>query len=199
MTSAAASAASSAPPATVTVLTAGYVGPRTASTVTLLRDGDTVVVVDPGMVADRGLILGPLADAGVTPDQVTDVVFSHHHPDHTLNAALFPAARYHDHWAIYQDDLWTDRPADGFALSPSIRLAATPGHTPEDISTLVDTAEGLVVLTHLWWSADGPVEDPYATDPEALHASRRAVLDLAPVLVVPGHGAPFAPTAATPR
>ncbi|MFJ9575269.1 MBL fold metallo-hydrolase [Streptomyces sp. NPDC101191] len=185
--------------ATVTVLTAGYVGPRTASTVTLLRDGGTVVVVDPGTVADRALILGPLAATSVTPEQVTDVVFSHHHPDHTLNAALFPNARYHDHWAIYQDDLWTDRPADGFALSPSIRLAATPGHTPEDISTLVDTADGLVVLTHLWWSADGPAEDPYATDPEALHASRRAVLALGPALVVPGHGAPFAPTPETPR
>ncbi|MFF9838897.1 MBL fold metallo-hydrolase [Streptomyces sp. NPDC013740] len=185
--------------ATVTVLTAGYVGPRTASTVSLLRDGDTVVVVDPGMVADRALILAPLAAAGVTPEQVTDVVFSHHHPDHTLNAALFPTARYHDHWAIYQDDLWTDRPADGFALSPSIRLAATPGHTPEDISTLVDTAEGLVVLTHLWWSADGPPEDPYATDPAALHASRRTILDLGPVLVVPGHGEPFVPGAATPH
>ncbi|MFF3320060.1 MBL fold metallo-hydrolase [Streptomyces sp. NPDC003035] len=184
--------------ATLTVLTAGYVGPRTASTVSLLRDGDTVVVVDPGMVADRRLILGPLADAGVAPEQVTDVVFSHHHPDHTLNAALFPAARYHDHWAIYEDDLWIDRPADGFALSPSIRLAATPGHTPEDISTLAETADGLVVLTHLWWSAEGPVEDPYATDPAALHASRRAILDLAPALVVPGHGTAFVPTADTP-
>ncbi|MFD7324386.1 MBL fold metallo-hydrolase [Streptomyces sp. NPDC059875] len=185
--------------ATLTILTAGYVGPRTASTVSLLRDGDTVVVVDPGMVADRKLILGPLAAAGVAPEQVTDVVFSHHHPDHTLNAALFPAARYHDHWAIYQDDLWIDRAADGFVISPAIRLAATPGHTPEDISTLAETADGLVVLTHLWWSADGPVEDPYATDPVALHASRRAILDLAPALVVPGHGEAFAPTADTPR
>ncbi|MBT2441851.1 MBL fold metallo-hydrolase [Streptomyces sp. ISL-36] len=184
--------------ATLTVLTEGYVGPRTASTVSLLRDGDVVVVVDPGMVADRELILGPLDAAGVVPGQVTDVVFSHHHPDHTLNAALFPAARYHDHWAVYQDDLWTDRPADGFALSPSIRLAATPGHTAEDISTLAETADGLVVLTHLWWSSDGPVEEPYATDPAALHASRRAILDLSPALVVPGHGAAFTPTAATP-
>jgi hypothetical protein len=25
-----------------------------------------------------------------------------HHPDHTVNAALFPNARIHDHWAIYQ-------------------------------------------------------------------------------------------------
>jgi glyoxylase-like metal-dependent hydrolase (beta-lactamase superfamily II) len=185
--------------ASVTILTAGYVGPRTASTVSLLRDGETIVVVDPGMVADRGLILDPLADVGVAPEQVTDVVFSHHHPDHTLNAALFPAARYHDHWAIYQDDLWTNRPADGFELSPSIRLAATPGHTPEDISTLVDTHEGLVVLTHLWWAADGPAEDPYATDPVALHASRRTILGLAPALIVPGHGAAFAPTDSTPR
>ncbi|MEU2280961.1 MBL fold metallo-hydrolase [Streptomyces sp. NPDC013178] len=180
------------------ILTTGYVGPRTASTVSLVHDGDTVVVVDPGMVADRTLILDPLAEEGVSPHRVTDVVFSHHHPDHTLNAALFPAARFHDHWAIYENDVWTDRPADGFAISPSIRLAATPGHTAEDISTLVDTADGLVVFTHLWWSADGPVEDPYATDPEALHASRAKVLALSPALIVPGHGAAFSPDGSTP-
>ncbi len=50
---------------------------------------------------------------------MTDVVLSHHHPDHTINAALFPSARYHDHWAIYQDDVWTSRDAEGFELSPS--------------------------------------------------------------------------------
>ena len=179
-------------------LTTGYVGARTASTVSLVRDGETVVVVDPGMVADRSLILDPLAAEGVAPHRVTDVVFSHHHPDHTLNAALFPTARFHDHWAIYRDDVWTDRPADGFALSPSIRLAATPGHTPEDISTLVDTAAGLVVFTHLWWHAEGPAEDPYATDPQALHDSRAKILALSPALIVPGHGSPFAPDAGTP-
>ncbi|MGW3412218.1 MBL fold metallo-hydrolase [Streptomyces sp. NPDC000888] len=185
--------------ATLSILTAGYVGERTASTVSLLRDGDVLVVVDPGMVADRKLILGPLSEAGVAPEQVTDVVFSHHHPDHTLNAALFPAARFHDHWAIYQDDLWIDRPADGFQLSPSIRLAATPGHTAEDISTLADTSEGLVVLTHLWWGEQGPADDPYATDPAALHASREAILGLSPALIVPGHGPAFVPTGSTPR
>ncbi|WP_225882188.1 MBL fold metallo-hydrolase [Streptomyces aureocirculatus] len=60
-----------------------------ASTVCLLRDGDTIVVVDPGMVEDRTLILDPLAAAGISPGQVTDVVFGHHHPDDALNAALF--------------------------------------------------------------------------------------------------------------
>ena len=56
--------------ATLTILTAGYVGNRVASTVTLLREGDTIVVVDPGMVADRRRILDPLRDLGVAPEQV---------------------------------------------------------------------------------------------------------------------------------
>ncbi|MFG2358319.1 MBL fold metallo-hydrolase [Streptomyces sp. NPDC048521] len=63
-----------------------------AATVSLLREGDTIVV-DPGLVEDRKLVLAPLADAGISPEQVTDVVFSHHHPDHTVTAALFPNTR----------------------------------------------------------------------------------------------------------
>lgn len=73
------------------VLTTGYADTRVAGTVTLLVDGRTVAIADPGMVADRRLILDPLAHQGLNPEDVTDVIFSHHHPDHTLNAALFPA------------------------------------------------------------------------------------------------------------
>jgi glyoxylase-like metal-dependent hydrolase (beta-lactamase superfamily II) len=180
--------------AQVDVLTNGYAGERVASTVTLIRDGGAVIVVDPGMVASRSAILDPLAALDVQVGDVTDVVFSHHHPDHTLNAALFPAARFHDYWAIYQDDRWDDRDADGFQVSPAVRLMATPGHTAQDISTLADTDAGLVVLTHLWWHADGPQDDPLAEDLDLLHANRARVLAQRPVLIIPGHGAPFVPT-----
>jgi glyoxylase-like metal-dependent hydrolase (beta-lactamase superfamily II) len=78
------------------VLCAGYAADRVASTVVLIRDGAAVIVVDPGMVAGRNRILDPLAGLGVDPAAVTDVVLSHHHPDHTLNAALFERARVHD-------------------------------------------------------------------------------------------------------
>jgi glyoxylase-like metal-dependent hydrolase (beta-lactamase superfamily II) len=182
--------------AQVDVLTNGYVGDRVASTVTLIRDGDTVIVVDPGMVARRSVILDPLTALGLQVGDVTDVVFSHHHPDHTLNAALFPAARFHDFWAIYQDDRWDDRDADGFEVSPAVRLMATPGHTAQDISTLVDTDTGLVVLTHLWWHADGPQDDPLAEDLDLLHQNRARVLAQPPTLIIPGHGEPFVPTIA---
>ena len=164
--------------------------------VTLIRDGEVTIMVDPGMVASRNAILDPLTKLGVQVGQVTDVVFSHHHPDHTLNAALFPDARFHDFWAIYQDDRWDDRDADGFHLSPAVRLMSTPGHTAQDISTLAETEDGLVVLTHLWWHADGPQVDPRAENLELLHVNRDKVLALRPALIIPGHGAPFAPASA---
>jgi len=175
------------------VLSAGYADERVASTVVLIRDEGRAAVVDPGMVSDRGKILDPLAELGVDPADVSEVVFSHHHPDHTLNAALFERARFHDFWAIYQGDTWTDRSADGFQLSPSVRLMATPGHTAQDITTLVETDDGLVACTHLWWSAQGPAIDPLAEDQAAIERSRATLLELKPALIVPGHGAPFRP------
>jgi glyoxylase-like metal-dependent hydrolase (beta-lactamase superfamily II) len=180
------------------VLFTGYVGDRVAGTVSFVRDGDVAVVIDPGMAPDPAAILGPLGKLVDSPDEITDVIFSHHHPDHTLNAALFPKARFHDFWAIYRADRWEGRPAEGFALSPSIHLLETPGHTPQDITTMVSTSEGTVAFTHLWWSASGPAEDPLASDPSALHRNRARVLEIAG-LIVPGHGAPFKPSAETPR
>jgi len=180
------------------VLFTGYVEDRVASTVSFVRDGNVRVIIDPGMVPEPAAILRPLEKLVHSPDEITDVIFSHHHPDHTLNAALFPNARFHDFWAIYQGDVWEQRPAEGFVLSPSIRLLETAGHTPQDITTIVMTSEGSVAFTHLWWASSGPAEDPLASDPSALHRNRARVLEIAG-LIVPGHGAPFKPSAETPR
>lgn len=183
--------------AEVHVLFEGYTGELTASTVAFIRDGDARIVWDPGMVPKQSAIVEPLGRLGVAPDDVTDVVLSHHHPDHTMNAGLFPGARVHDHMAWYRGDLWVDRPAEGFEVSPSVTLTETPGHTPQCITVLARTREGMVALTHLWWHDRGPTEDPYATDPTALHESRARVLGVAEV-IVPGHGAMFRPGPDTP-
>lgn len=184
--------------AKIHILSVGYVGDRTASTVSLVESGEVLVVIDPGMVAATSLILKPFDLIGRHPGDVTDVVISHHHPDHTMNVALFPNARVHDHWAIYKGDLWTSRPAEGFHLASDIVLWETPGHTPQDITTVVDEDRGTVAFTHLWWDASGPAEDPYATDVAAIHEGRARVLEVAN-LIVPGHGASFAPDGSTPR
>jgi glyoxylase-like metal-dependent hydrolase (beta-lactamase superfamily II) len=189
--------------AEVHVLNDGYVGldgddERVSGTVSLLMDSGAVIVVDPGMVASREALLAALASHGPEAPDVTDIVFSHHHPDHTVNAALFPAARIHDHWAVYSADRWVGRDADGVLLSPSVRLLRTPGHTGEDISTVASTADGVYACTHAWWTADGPEDDPLATDPAALAASRDLLLSFATV-IIPGHGAPFRPSPAGSR
>ncbi len=189
--------------AQVHILHEGYAreddtGERVASTVTLIIDGSVIVVVDPGMVASRAGLLATLATRGVGPESVTDVVFSHHHPDHTVNAALFPAARIHDFWAVYDGDLWVSREAEGTELSPSIRLIATPGHTDQDISTVASTADGLFVCTHAWWGAEGPADDPFSPDQAVLSQSRERILGVASV-IIPGHGPSFIPGPGTPR
>jgi glyoxylase-like metal-dependent hydrolase (beta-lactamase superfamily II) len=79
-----------------------------------------------------------------------------------------------------------------------VRLIQTPGHTRECITTLAGTAGGVSAFTHLWLNAQGPAEDPLASDPASLHAGRARVLEVA-TTIVPGHGAPFTPGASTPR
>jgi glyoxylase-like metal-dependent hydrolase (beta-lactamase superfamily II) len=181
------------------VIQEGAARPNVRSSVSLIRDGEHLIVVDPGMAPSQRAILGPLARLGVEPAQVTDVIISHHHPDHTVNVGLFGEAKVHDHWATYHFDQWRSRPAEGFPVSPSVVLWETPGHTPQDISTLVGTPDGLVICTHLWWFAEGPQDDPLAADSGALHAGRARVLAAHPGLIVPGHGSAFEPTGSTPR
>jgi glyoxylase-like metal-dependent hydrolase (beta-lactamase superfamily II) len=177
--------------ASVHVLHAGYAAERVGSSVVLVRDADALIVADPGMVADRRLILDPLAALGVAPAAVTHVFLSHHHPDHTINVALFPNAEVVDFWARYRGDEWLDHDGDGHRLSPRSALWLTPGHTEEDATLIVEADDAVYALTHLWWRADRtPIVDPLAWDQAALERGRERVLAAAEV-VIPGHGEPF--------
>ena len=180
-------------PATHHLLHAGYVrDDGVAGSVSLVLDGDAVIVVDPGMVVERELILAPLRGLGIEPGQVTHVVITHHHPDHTLSIGLFAGAEVVDFWARYRGDQWLDHDGDGYRVSQHARLILTPGHTNEDATLLIETDGGVGACTHAWWHSDRTPElDPLADDQEALTASRLRILAEADV-VVPGHGEPFA-------
>ncbi len=176
---------------TVDLLHAGYARDRVGSSIVLVRDGDASIIVDPGMVASRSLILDPLAALDVAPESVTHVFLSHHHPDHTINIALFPNAEVVDFWARYKDDLWLDHDGDGYRLSPHAQLWLTPGHTAEDASLIVEADDGVYAMTHLWWREDRtPEVDPLADDQSAIEAGRARILAVADV-VIPGHGGAF--------
>ena len=178
--------------ATLHVIHEGSIdGDHVSSTVSLILDGDARLLVDPGMVPNRRLMVDALAHLGVQPEAVTHVLLTHHHPDHTINAALFPNADVVDAWATYRGDLWLDHDGDGYRPTPHVRLFVTPGHSAQDVTWLVETDDGIMACTHAWGLADSrPEDDGYATDHNALAKSRERILEAADV-VVPGHDAPF--------
>ena len=190
---------------TVSVLVEGYVKPiegcqpmpgvsddgarHVAGTVVLVRGEAVTLVADPGMVSDRALIVGALKKEGVSPEDVSHIFISHHHPDHTINIALFPNAELVNFWARYKGDLWQDH-GEEYELVPGIRGVRTPGHTEEDASLVVETDQGTYVLTHLWAFADiQPGEDPLAWNQASLDANREKILQIAD-WIIPGHGSP---------
>lgn len=130
----------------------------------LLRGGGRTVLVDTGLGPEsEGKLLAELSAAGVTPDEVDTVCFTHLHGDHTgwnLDRAggqpIFPRARYlvpRGDWDHYRaqaqarsftrdvaplEALGCLELVDGdHALTPSITSVATPGHTPGHLSFAV--------------------------------------------------------------
>jgi len=165
-------------------------GARSLSTsVFVIESGDKVLVGDPGEVrkGEWPKIMEKLANMGITPDDVDYVWIDHHHPDHIMHLGAFPNAPVVDFWSIYKDEIWTDHP-DNFEIIPGVTVVRTPGHTDEDSSLLVETDEGVMLITHMWWHNDlTPVIDPVGEDQASLDKNRKALLRKADLLF-PTHG-----------
>src|SRR5262245_22478170 len=184
--------------AMVDVLIAGHVeeteaGQSVHPSVSLVRDRDLVIVVDPGMLADPALLTDALSGHGLTVGDVSHVFVTHHHLDHTRNVGMFPTARVVDVDSIYDGSLWLGHDGDGHHLTEDVSVIETPGHAQECAALVVRTDDGTVVLTHAWWFADmTPGRDPLAWHQDPLERSRERILGIADI-VVPGHGPAFRP------
>jgi glyoxylase-like metal-dependent hydrolase (beta-lactamase superfamily II) len=113
----------------------------------LIRSEDRTILFDSGFHRERWFELWSIEDylrpdealrlAGVTPDEVTDVVISHAHWDHMGGIDLFPAAIVwiqRDEFAYYTADAWQDDGQSG-------------GIDPDDVQALVRiNTEGRVRL-----------------------------------------------------
>ncbi len=126
-----------------------------ACNLTLLRDGDRTVLFDVGSGPDFMPSAGKLSEAmeaaGIDPGDVTDVVFTHGHPDHLwgllddFDEPVFPDAAYHmgrvewDYWMDPATVDTIDAARQAFAVGASRRLPLI-----EDQVTLFD--DGAEVL-----------------------------------------------------
>jgi N-acyl homoserine lactone hydrolase len=190
------------------------------SGITLLRGGGRVVLVDAGGFGLRAPLAKALADRGLGPADVTDVLLTHVHYDHAVNALLFPRATL---WIGAADLAWArDRPP-GFDAVPELYAAAldrdprtrgiegggpvfsgvdaiaAPGHTPGSVLYRVANAGGHELL----FAGDAVKnraellsgEVDLTEDRAASEASVRMVRDLweatPGAVLVPGHDLPM--------
>lgn len=101
--------------------------------VTILKRDDRLVVFDvgsgPNFMPTAGKLFENLGEAGIDPAAVTDVVFTHAHPDHlwglvdNLDELVFPEAAYHMSGAEW--DYW--RAPDTLDKTPEARKAFVAG------------------------------------------------------------------------
>lgn len=157
----------------IDILVQGYPGKTLGqgglgwSTVVLLRGHGRVAVLDTGNFNVRRILATRLADHGVTPDDVTDLLLSHLHYDHVINWPMFPNARpavgmVELDWAVAQpvgshlvpeftierlaSHPRLSRLADGEAVLPGITAHLAPGHTPGHLMFVVAGAEHDILL-----------------------------------------------------
>jgi glyoxylase-like metal-dependent hydrolase (beta-lactamase superfamily II) len=109
----------------------------------LLRSGDRTILVDAGLgpnidiVETRGKLFDSLADLGVTPEQITDVVLTHLHLDHVgwvapAGEPTFTHARHHCHRADYdwmRADPGSNPATAGVTFRPTCRVGSRPTGT----------------------------------------------------------------------
>jgi len=161
---------------------------RTSPTITLVKDQDLVMVIDPGVLAEKQLLITSLEEIGLKVDDVNLVAITHSHPDHYRNLGLFPKAKLLEYYGIWDGDKvedWSEQ------FTPNIRIIKTPGHSSDSLTFLVKTKQGIIAICgDVFWKENYPANDPYANNSKALQVNRQKLLTLAD-WIIPGHGPIF--------
>ena len=138
------------------------------STIALLRGEGRVALIDVGSFSQRGLIRERLKSRNLSLEQVTDVVLTHSHWDHSINWVMFPNATI---WIGADELAWSvaqpwghntvpelyvrelerhprTRPImPGDSILPGLTAELAPGHTPGHLFFILSTPERDLLFT----------------------------------------------------
>jgi glyoxylase-like metal-dependent hydrolase (beta-lactamase superfamily II) len=138
------------------------------STIALLRGHGRVVIIDTGAFGQRQLVLDRLAANGLTPADVTDVVLTHSHWDHSVNWVMFPNACVlidSDELAWSLKEPWGTTPVPelyvreldrspqlvrigaGQQVLPGLTAHHAPGHTPGHLIFVLEGESRDIIFT----------------------------------------------------
>ena len=188
-----------------------------STNVVLIRDQGKNIMVDPGIlqIGRYGAFPKRLAEYGLKPDDIDIVVNTHCHYDHIEGNYLFRGKPLiiHEKELEYCRKLYWPEFADAFMgimdvdaingtkqLTKSVKVIETLGHTPGSITVLAETEEGLVacvgdavIVKEDLLELKAPQVVTKNTSAEIAIESLKRIAALNPVLVIPGHDAPFKP------
>jgi len=157
-----------------------------------------VVLVDTCIPGSTELIGRAVARVGAEWRDVTDIVLTHRHFDHTgglaetaelaIGATIWAGAE--DAREIPFESGRAVRPlADGQEVGP-LRVLRTPGHTPGHVSLLKEESS-LLLIGDLVGSVDGALSfgpAAFMADPALNHRSLQRMVDLEPERILFSHG-----------
>lgn len=160
---------------------------KTCPTISLVRDGDLIMVVDPGVLESQQILIDALQKQGLGVSDVNIVCITHSHIDHYRNIGMFPGAKTLEYFGVWDKgncEDWQEQ------FTPNIQIMATPGHDYTSITLFVKTNDGVVAICgDVFWKENYPEraqDDTFASNPEKLELSRESVLRMAD-WIIPGH------------
>lgn len=156
----------------------------TCPTITLIKDGDLNIVVDPGVLESQQVLIDALQKEGLSIDDVDIVFLTHSHIDHYRNVGMFPSAKILEFFGVWETNSVSEWDEN---FTENIKIIKTPGHNYDGLTFLVKTEKGIVaVCGDIFWKENQPENDPYATDEKKLNESREKILKSADY-IIPGH------------
>lgn len=161
---------------------------KTCPTISLIRDKNIIMIVDPGVLENQNLLVNKLKKEGLTINDVNIVCITHSHIDHYRNVGMFSKAKTLEYWGLWNRNTvkdWNEQ------FTNDIQIIKTPGHNYDSITLFVKTDKGIIaVCGDVFWKENFPEDDPYASDKKKLKNSRKKILKMADY-VIPGHGKMF--------
>ncbi|XP_050477043.1 metallo-beta-lactamase domain-containing protein 1 [Bombus huntii] len=163
------------------------------------------IIVDTMTAWDREKIIQALFKHNITPEKIDYVVCTHSHADHIGNNNLFENAEHIIGTCVHRGELFFNKNfKDGYKICPEVKVIATPGHTPDDVTVLVETTVSgrstCFAITGDLFEKKEDISDPSIWKElgtielqKTQSLMRSHVVDLAN-LIIPGHGPMFAVT-----
>jgi glyoxylase-like metal-dependent hydrolase (beta-lactamase superfamily II) len=145
---------------------------------------DPAVVIDPGP-DDAGHLLAVIDGA----EPVEAILLTHQHPDHAPGAARLAETTRAPVYA-FRPQGEERRLRDGEVVeagSLRVRAVHTPGHSPDHVAFLAEE-EGLLFTGDAVLGRGTSIVDPPEGDMAAYMRSLRAMIELRPRTIYPGHG-----------